>query len=87
MRKRGSRRKAVGTWAPILVEAKPNARWSLDFVHDQLACGRRFRILNIVDDVTWEFPLFRDQALIWPFLTMSAGRCAPLRSCRSCRPR
>ena len=59
MRKRGSRRKAVGTWAPILVEAKPNARWSLDFVHDQLACGRRFRILNIVDDVTWEFPLFR----------------------------
>ena len=27
---------------------------SLDFVHDQLACGRRFRILNIVDDVTRE---------------------------------
>jgi hypothetical protein len=25
-----------------------------DFVHDQLACGRRFRILNIVDDVTRE---------------------------------
>ena len=31
-----------------------NARWSLDFVHDQFACGRRFRILNIVDDVTRE---------------------------------
>jgi putative transposase len=31
-----------------------NARWSRDFVHDQLACGRRFRILNIVDDVTRE---------------------------------
>jgi transposase InsO family protein len=29
-------------------------RWSLDFVHDQLACGRRFRILDIVDDVTRE---------------------------------
>ena len=54
VRKRRSRRKAVGTRAPILVEAKPNARWSLDFVHDQLACGRRFRILNIVDDVTRE---------------------------------
>src|SRR6202008_668161 len=39
---------------PILVEAKVNARWSLDFVHDQLAQGRRFRILNIVDDVTRE---------------------------------
>jgi transposase InsO family protein len=54
VRKRRSRRKAVGTRAPILVEAKPNARWSLDFIHDQLACGRRFRILNIVDDVTRE---------------------------------
>jgi len=31
-----------------------NARWSLDFVHDQLACGRRFRILNVVDDITRE---------------------------------
>lgn len=31
-----------------------NARWSLDFVHDQLANGRRFRILNIIDDVTKE---------------------------------
>lgn len=28
--------------------------WSLDFVHDQLATGRRFRALNIVDDVTSE---------------------------------
>ena len=37
-----------------LVEAAANARWSLDFVHDHLACGRRFRILNIVDDVTRE---------------------------------
>jgi transposase InsO family protein len=44
----------VGTRAPILVEARPNARWSLDFVHDQFACGRRFRMLNIVDDVTRE---------------------------------
>ena len=46
VRKRRARRKAVGTRAPIMVEARPNARWSLDFVHDQLACGRRFRILN-----------------------------------------
>ena len=34
------------------VEAKLNARWSTDFIHDQFANGRRFRILNIVDDVT-----------------------------------
>lgn len=46
VRKRKARRRAVGTRAPILVVAKSNARWSLDFVHDQFACGRRFRILN-----------------------------------------
>jgi transposase InsO family protein len=54
VRKRRARRRAVGARAPILIEARPNARWSVDFIHDQLACGRRFRILNIVDDVTRE---------------------------------
>jgi transposase InsO family protein len=54
VRKRRARRRVVGTRAPILVEARPNARWSLDFVHDQFANGRRFQILNIVDDVTRE---------------------------------
>jgi putative transposase len=52
VRKRRCRRKAVGSRAPILCEARPNARWSLDFVHDQLENGRRFRILNILDDAT-----------------------------------
>ena len=54
VRKRKARRKAIGTRAPILIEARVNARWSLDFVHDQFACGRRFRVLNVVDDVTRE---------------------------------
>jgi len=54
VRKRRARRRAVGTRAPILVEVRPNARWSLDFIHDQFAWGRRFRVLNIVDDVTRE---------------------------------
>lgn len=31
VRKRKARRKALGTRAPILVEARANARWSLDF--------------------------------------------------------
>ncbi|MEQ8758954.1 MAG: IS3 family transposase [Marinovum algicola] len=54
VRKRKARRKAVGTRAPTLVAARPNARWSLDFVHDQFANGQRFRVLNVVDDVTRE---------------------------------
>lgn len=34
----------------IAVPERPMQRWSLDFVSDQLADYRRFRILNIVDD-------------------------------------
>jgi putative transposase len=32
----------------------PNQRWSLDFLSDAFADGRRFRILAIVDDFTHE---------------------------------
>ena len=32
----------------------PNQRWSMDFVSDQLADGRKFRSLTIVDDFTRE---------------------------------
>lgn len=54
VRKRRGRMRATGTRAPILTAAAPNARWSVDFVHDQLACGRRLRVLNVIDDVTNE---------------------------------
>jgi putative transposase len=54
VRRRKGRKRAIGVRAPILVEARPNARWSLDFVHDQMANGRRFRVLNITDDITHE---------------------------------
>jgi putative transposase len=39
---------------PILVEARPNGRWSLDFVSDQFDNGRRFRIFNVVVDAHQE---------------------------------
>ena len=54
VRKRKSRRRAVGARGPLPVMALPNQRWSLDFVHDQLVGGRRFRVLNVNDDVTRE---------------------------------
>ena len=38
----------------MTVPTRPNDRWSLDFVSDQLTDGRRFRILAIVDDCTRE---------------------------------
>ena len=54
VRRRKGRKRAVGARAPAPVPALPNQRWSLDFVHDQMATGRRFRVLNVVDDVTRE---------------------------------
>jgi putative transposase len=32
----------------------PNQRWSLDFMHDSTASGRKLRLLNVVDDYTRE---------------------------------
>lgn len=54
VRRRGGRKRAMGVRAPMAVPDRPNARWSLDFVHDQMTDGRRFRILAVVDDCTRE---------------------------------
>jgi len=54
VRRRESRRRIAVARTPIPAPDGPDSRWSLDFVHDQLASGRRFRVLNIIDDVTKE---------------------------------
>jgi len=54
VRRRGGRKRALGTRAPLMLPQGPNQRWSLDFLHDQLSDGRRFRILAVVDDFTRE---------------------------------
>jgi len=54
VRRRGGRKRALGTRMPMTIPQAPNQRWSLDFVSDALADGRRFRILAIVDDFTRE---------------------------------
>jgi putative transposase len=54
VRQRGGRKRAIGTRAPMMIPMRPNQRWSLDFVADQMTDGRRFRMLAIVDDCTRE---------------------------------
>jgi len=51
------RKKIVRPRVPMLVPGTVNQRWSMDFVSDQLANGRRYRILNIVDDFSREYVL------------------------------
>jgi putative transposase len=54
VRRRGGRKRAMGTRRPMVTPLVANQRWSLDFVSDQLTDGRRFRILAVVDDCTRE---------------------------------
>ena len=54
VRKRGGRKRALGTRAPMAIPQGANQRWSLDFVSDALSDGRRFRVLCVIDDFTRE---------------------------------
>jgi len=54
VRRRGGRKRALGTRSPMTLPQGPNQRWSLDFLSDAFTDGRRFRILAIVDDFTRE---------------------------------
>lgn len=50
VRRRGGRKRALGTRRPMLLPDAPNIRWSLDFVSDALTDGRRLWVLAVVDD-------------------------------------
>jgi putative transposase len=54
VRKRGGRKRALGTRAPMVLPQGPNQRWSLDFMSDALASSRKFRVLTVVDDFSRE---------------------------------
>jgi putative transposase len=56
VRRRGGRKRALGTRAPITIPEMANDRWSIDFAADQLIDGRRLRILVVLDDCTRECP-------------------------------
>ena len=54
VRKRGGRKRALGTRRPMVLPNRANERWSLDFVSDAFTDGRRFRVLAVVDDFSRE---------------------------------
>jgi putative transposase len=54
VRRRGGRKRALGTRTPLALPNTPNQRWSLDFLSDAFFDGRRFRILAVVDDFSRE---------------------------------
>jgi putative transposase len=56
VRRRPRKRVAVER-VPRSVPIAPNIRWSMDFVSDALADGRKFRAFSVVDDFSRECPV------------------------------
>jgi len=54
VRRRKRKRIAAVERKPAIAALSPNTSWSMDFVADGLADGRRIRCLNIVDDFSRE---------------------------------
>ena len=53
--RRWRRRKRAGVLrVPMVAATRPNQRWSMDFVSEMLATGRRIRALTVIDDYTRE---------------------------------
>ena len=54
LRIKPKKRLVRATPQPLMVPDRINAVWSMDFMHDQLADGRAFRLLNVIDDFNRE---------------------------------
>lgn len=53
-RRKGKQRLPVRNPAMLVTPEAMNQSWSIDFMHDALVCGRRFRTFNVVDDFNRE---------------------------------
>jgi putative transposase len=54
IRRRSKKRLPERVKLPLAVPDAPNQMWSLDFMSDSLTDGRKFRLLNIIDDFNRE---------------------------------
>ncbi len=79
VRKRGGRKRALGTRAPMAIPQSRNLRWSLDFVTDTLVSGR-LPHPTLVDDSTREcLGLVVDTSLTGLRVARELDRIAELR--------
>ena len=48
--RRAKRRLPARVHQPLDVPAEPHRMWAMDFMHDTLFCGKRFRTFNLIDE-------------------------------------
>lgn len=53
-RRKGEQRLPARNSVPLATPEAINQSWSINFTHDALVCGRRFRTFNVVDDFNRE---------------------------------
>jgi putative transposase len=56
VRRRQRKRLKAAARTPLWLPTRPNQVWTMDFTHDNLASGRKFRTLNLMDGFTREAP-------------------------------
>jgi putative transposase len=54
IRRRAKKRLPERVKQPLVIPTQPNQTWSIDFISDALVDGRRFRMLNVIDDYNRE---------------------------------
>ena len=62
--KRRRRKRVAVARVPRPVAAAVNAQWTIDFISDEFANGRRFRTLSVVDEMT------RECLALWPDVSL-----------------
>jgi putative transposase len=82
IRRRAKKRLPERVKQPLSVPSAPNQVWSIDFMSDSLTDGRRFRLLNILDDFNREsLAIEVDTSLPSLRVIRELGKLADARGC------
>ncbi|WP_249546162.1 IS3 family transposase [Escherichia coli] len=81
-RRKGKQRLPVRNPSPLATPEALNQSWYVDFMHDALVCGHRFRTFNVVDDFNREaLSIEIDLNLPAQRMVSVLDRIAGIRSC------
>ena len=82
VRKRRRKKLPVPERQPLVRPIQPNEVWSMDFVFDELANGRRVKALTVVDDCSKEsVQIVADTSIPALYVTECSTRSRPSAAC------